>query len=58
MSPKNHLLTRAQITVWYIPSVPGADTRMCFNILLYFIHWLQLYIHVFVTLLVPNVGLW
>ena len=26
MSPKNHLLARAQISVWYIPSVPGADT--------------------------------
>ena len=28
MSPKNHLLTRVQISVWYIPSVPGADAGM------------------------------
>ena len=28
MSPKNHLLTRDQISVWYIPSVPGADAGM------------------------------
>ena len=30
MSPKNHLLTRVQISVWYIPSVPGAGTGMHF----------------------------
>ena len=41
MSPKNHLLTRVQISVWYIPSVPGADTGMYFITLLYLIHWLH-----------------
>ena len=58
MSPRNHLLTMDQISVWYIPSVNGADTGMYFITLLYLIHWSHLYIHVFVTLLVPNVGLW
>ena len=58
MSPKNHLLARAQISVWYIPSVPGADTGMYFITLLYLMHWSLLYIHVFVTRLAPNVGLW
>ena len=44
MSSKNHLLTRDQISVWYIPSVPGADTGMYFIALLYLLHWLQ-FIH-------------
>ena len=44
MSPMNHLLARAQISVWYIPSVPGADTGIVFhhtfvfNALVTFIH--------------------
>ena len=41
MSPKNHLLTRDQISVWYSPSVPGADTGMYFITLLYLLHWLH-----------------
>ena len=49
MSPKNHLLTRDQISVWYIPSVTGADTGMYFITLLYlllvtfytFMYWSQ-----------------
>ena len=44
MSPKNHLLTRDQISVWYIPSVPGADTGMYFITLWYLLHWLH-FIH-------------
>ena len=44
MSPKNHLLTRDPISVWYIPSVPGADTGMYFITLLYLLHWLH-FIH-------------
>ena len=64
MSPKNHLLTRAQISVWYIPSIPGADAGMYFITLLYLINWSLLYIHVFVTLWHPiwgsgdHCGLW
>ena len=44
MSPRNHLLTMDQISVWYIPSVNGADTGMyfhhtfVFNTLVTFIH--------------------
>ena len=48
MSPNNPIANWDQISVWYIPSVPGANTEMYFVITLLY----------FVTLLAPNVGLW
>ena len=46
MSPNNPIANWDQISVWYIPSVPGTNTEMYFVIT----HF------VFVTLFAPNVG--
>ena len=38
MSPNNPIANWDQISVWYIPSVPGANTEMYLVTLLYLLH--------------------
>ena len=38
MSPNNPIANWDQISVWHIPSVPGANTEMYLVTLLYLLH--------------------